>query len=433
MRPQAGRIVAVLVLACATAVAGVVTDAGEVSAEPMNSFYTPPAQIPQEPGAIIKTAPMTLVMTPPTEQGWPGRAQHVMYTTKLQDGSPVAVSGTYIEPTGQWRGSGPRPTVVIGPGTSGQGDRCAMSMAFSTGMTVSTEPLGLSANQELPSSVVWSGLGARVLVTDYVGLGTPGIHTYANRFESGHAILDGVRAANNLGGVGPETPVVLWGYSQGGGATAAAAEMQPSYAPELNLKGTWAGGPVADLPAILEKIDGALIGGAIGFAVNGMLARYPELQRAVDKVMSPSGRAMLDTLSNACIVDLITTYPFLKTNSLTNDGRSLTEHLREMPEAAPVLAELRIGNSTPATPVLITSGLNDDTVPYGQARRLAEDWCGNGATVTFRTNDLPPILPGTTIPNHFGPEIIDGFGPDNAFTYLLDRLADKPVSGCSID
>ncbi|MEU4705576.1 lipase family protein [Nocardia salmonicida] len=433
MRPQAGRIVAVLVLACATAVAGVVTDAGEVSAEPMNSFYTPPAQIPQEPGAIIKTAPMTLVMTPPTEQGWPGRAQHVMYTTKLQDGSPVAVSGTYIEPTVPWQGAGPRPTVVIGPGTSGQGDRCAMSMAFSTGMTVSTEPLGLSANQELPSSVVWSGLGARVLVTDYVGLGTPGIHTYANRFESGHAILDGVRAANNLGGVGPETPVVLWGYSQGGGATAAAAEMQPSYAPELNLKGTWAGGPVADLPAILEKIDGALIGGAIGFAVNGMLARYPELQRAVDQVMSPSGRAMLDTLSNACIVDLITTYPFLKTNSLTNDGRSLTEHLREMPEAAPVLAELRIGNSTPATPVLITSGLNDDTVPYGQARRLAEDWCGKGATVTFRTNDLPPILPGTTIPNHFGPEIIDGFGPDNAFTYLLDRLADKPVSGCSID
>ncbi|MFC9873287.1 lipase family protein [Nocardia salmonicida] len=431
--PQAGRIVAVSVLACATAVAGVVTDAGEVSAEPMSSFYTPPDQIPQEPGAIIKTQPMTLYVTPPTEQGWPGRAQHVMYTSRLQDGSPVAVSGTYIEPTGPWQGAGPRPTVVIGPGTSGQADRCAMSVAFSTGMAVSTQPLGVSANQELPSSVVWSGLGARVLVTDYIGLGTPGMHTYANRFDSGHAILDGVRAANNLGGVGPETPTVLWGYSQGGGATAAAAEMAPAYAPELNLKGTWAGGPVADLTAILDKIDGALIGGAIGFAVNGMLARYPELHRAVDRVTSQAGRDMLETLSNSCIADVITYHPFLKTSSLTNDGRPLSAHLGELPEAAPVLAELRIGNSTPTTPVLITSGLNDDTVPYGQARRLAEDWCGKGATVTFRTNDLPPILPGTTIPNHFGPEIIDGFGPDNAFTYLLDRLADKPVSGCSID
>lgn len=431
--PQAGRIVAVSVLACATAVAGVVTDAGEVSAEPMSSFYTPPDQIPQEPGAIIKTQPMTLYVTPPTEQGWPGRAQHVMYTSRLQDGSPVAVSGTFIEPTGPWQGAGPRPTVVIGPGTSGQADRCAMSVAFSTGLAVSTQPLGVSANQELPSSVVWSGLGARVLVTDYIGLGTPGMHTYANRFDSGHAILDGVRAANNLGGVGSDTPVVLWGYSQGGGATAAAAEMAPTYAPELNLKGTWAGGPVADLTAILSKIDGALIGGAIGFGINGMLARYPELHRAVDRVTSQAGRDMLETLSNSCIADVITYHPFLKTSSMTNDGRSLSAHLSEMPEAAPVLAELRIGNSTPTTPVLITSGLNDDTVPYGQARRLAEDWCDKGATVTFRTNDLPPILPGTTIPNHFGPEIIDGFGPDNAFTYLLDRLADKPVSGCSID
>ncbi|MGF0316281.1 lipase family protein [Nocardia fluminea] len=431
--PRAGRVVAIMVLAGAMAATGVVTRTGDASAEAVAAFYTPPDRIPQEPGAIIKTAPMTLFMTPPTEQGWPGKAQHVMYTSRLQDGSPVAVSGTYLEPTGPWQGAGPRPTVVIGPGTSGQGDRCAMSMAFSTGLAVSVEQLGISANQELPSSVVWSGLGARVLVTDYVGLGTPGIHTYANRFESGHAILDGVRAANNLGGVGPETPVVLWGYSQGGGATAAAAEMKPSYAPELNLKGTWAGGPVADLTAILEKIDGALIGGAIGFAVNGMLARYPELQQAVDRVLSPSGRAMLDTLSDACIADIITRHPFLKTESLTKDGRPLSAHLAELPEATPVLAELRIGNSAPAAPVLITSGRNDDTVPYGQARRLAEDWCAKGATVTFRTNELPPILPGTTIPNHFGPEIIDGFGPDNAFTYLLDRLADKPVSGCSID
>ncbi|MGW6421859.1 lipase family protein [Nocardia sp. NPDC055053] len=427
------RRAALTAVACLAAVAGHGAVAPQVAADPMSAFYTPPAAIPETPGAIVKTQPMTILATPPTAAGWPTQAQHVMYTSRLQDGSPVAVSGTYIEPKNPWQGAGPRPTVVIGPGTSGQGDRCAMSVAFSTGISVTADPLGLSANQELPSSAVWSALGARVLVTDYIGLGTPGIHTYANRFESGHAILDGARAANALGGVGPETPLVLWGYSQGGGATAAAAEMQPEYAPELNLKGTWAGGPVADLSAILGRIDGALIGGAIGFGINAMLARYPDLQRAVDRVVSPSGRAMLETLSDSCVADLVIRYPFLKTNSLTVDGRSLTEHLAEMPEAAPVLAELRIGSSKPATPVLITSGRNDDTVPYGQARRLAEDWCGQGATVTFRTNELPPILPGTTIPNHFGPELIDGFGPDNAVTYLLDRLADKPVGGCSFD
>ncbi|WP_216913825.1 lipase family protein [Nocardia noduli] len=433
--PRTGRILAAAAVACATAVAGAGIDTGAAqAAPPVSSFYIPPAQIPTEPGSIIRTQPMPLFVAPPTINGWPGSAQHVMYTTQLQDGSPVAVTGTYIEATGPWQGPGERPTVVIGPGTAGQGDQCAMSVAFSTALSFNFSPaFSVSANQELPSSAVWSALGARVLVTDYIGLGTPGIHTFANRIEGAHAILDGARAANNVAGVGPETPVVFWGYSQGGGATGAAAEMQPDYAPELNLKGTWAGGPTADLAAILARIDGALIGGAIGFAINGLLARYPELNKAVDRVTTPAGRAMLATLSNECVGDVIFNQPFLRTNTLTVDGRSLSEHLAEIPEAIPALAEMRLGNSAPATPVLITSGLNDDTVPYGQARQLAEDWCAQGATVTFRTNDLPPILPGTTLPGHFGPELIDGFGPDNAVTYLLDRLGDKPISGCTID
>lgn len=79
--------------------------------------------------------------------------------------------------------------------------------------------------------------------------------------------------------------------------------------------------------------------------------------------------------------------------------------------------------------------ITEECSPAGLSRRndRYEEWCAKGAAVTFRTNDLPPIFSGATIPNHFGPEIIDGFGPDNAITYLLDRLADKPVAGCAID
>lgn len=427
-----------LVVGC-VAVALVVGAAGSGSADTPESgsaagdaFYNPPAQIPQQPGSVVETRPMTVLAAPPTAAGWPGTAQLTMYTTTLQDGSPTAATGTYIEPANPWKGPGPRPTVVIAPGTSGQGDQCAMSRAFSTGVTVTATPrLSLSANQEALSSAVWSELGARVFVVDYIGLGTPGMHTYVNRAESAHAVLDGARAANRLGGVGPGEPVLFWGYSQGGGASAAAAELQPQYAPDLDLKGTWAGGPTADLTAILQRIDGGLIGGAIGYAVNGMLARYPDLAPIVDRIASPSGRAMLDTLSTECIGDVVLKQPFLRTNSLTRDGRPLLDHLREYPEAMRALDEQRIGKRTPGSPVLITSGRNDDTVPYGQARQLASDWCAKGAKVTFRTNELPAILPGFTIPNHFGPEMIDGYGPNTAVGYLLDRLADKPVPTCT--
>jgi len=354
-----------------------------------------------------------------------------MYTSRLQDGTPTAVTGTFVDSTHPWRGKGPRPTVVIAPGTSGQGDQCAMSRAFSTGLNAGVDPLFLSANQEALSAGVWSAMGARVFVTDYIGLGTPGVHTYVNRVEEAHAVLDAARAANALAGSGGATPIALWGYSQGGGATAAAAELAASYAPELNIKGAWAGGPTADLEQVLAQIDGNLIGGAIGFAINGFVARYPELESTLQQRMTPEGRATLDAIGTECIADIITRRPFVKTRDFTRDGASLLDNLRTVPEAMRVLEAQRIGTIAPRFPVLVTSGRNDDTVPYGQARRMAVDWCERGANVTFRTDELPPIVPGTTFGNHFGPLLVDAYGTREPVRYLLD---DVPVApGCSVD
>ncbi|MFE3195009.1 lipase family protein [Nocardia sp. NPDC059240] len=420
--------------AACLAVAATALAAAPVRAEPVNDFYYPPAQFDATPGAVIKTEPMSVYAAAPGADGnWPLPAQRVMYTSRTQDDAPVAVTGTFIDSTQPWQGSGPRPTVLIAPGTVGQGDQCALSLAFPTGIYASLTPPTVSVNQEAQSAFAWNALGARVFVTDYIGMGTPGIHTYANRIEEAHAVLDAARAANRLAGSGTGTPLAFWGYSQGGGASAAAAEMQPGYAPELNLKGTWAGAPTADLSAILDRIEGSLIGGAVGFALNGFLDRYPDLRPEFDARVTPAGQDLLRELSNECIGDVIALHPFLRTNAFTVDGRPLVDHMREIPAIQTILRQQRIGSLTPASPVFITSGRNDDTVPYGQARQLAADWCASGATVTFRTNELPPILPGATIPNHFGPEIIDGFGTNNAIGYLVDRLNDKPLSGCAID
>ncbi|MCX4095893.1 lipase family protein [Nocardia sp. alder85J] len=417
-------------MAAALAVAGRVP----VSADPVDEFYVPPAQFDTSVGAVVRTADMPVYLAQPAAGGgWPVAAKRVMYTTRTQDGAPVAATGVYIDSELPWHGTGPRPTIVIAPGTTGQGDQCAMSLAFSTGIYARITPPTFSANQEALAALAWNALGARVFVPDYIGMGTPGVHTYVNRIEEAHAVLDAARAANTLSGTGTGTPLAFWGYSQGGGATAAAAEMQPDYAPELNLKGAWAGAPTADLAAILEHVDGVLIGGVIGFAVNGLVARYPDLQPQIDARLTPAGRGLLRDLSDECIGDVILRQPFLHTADYSVDHRPMFAHLQEIPEAEQILARLRIGSLTPAVPVLITSGINDDTVPYAQARQLATDWCGHGATVTFRSNELPPILPGTTLPGHFGPELIDGFGPDSAIGYLVDRLNGAPISGCTFD
>ncbi|WP_024804568.1 lipase family protein [Nocardia sp. BMG51109] len=435
-RPRIGpgsRTPFALALAACTATAAGCLTASPAAAAPPDEFYTPPAQFAPEPGSVIKTEPIPVYLAPPGSKGWPLPAQRVLYTSRTQDDSPVAVSGVFIDATGPWHGSGPRPTVVIAPGTVGQGDQCAVSKAISTGLYADPGRLSMSANQEALSALAWNSLGARVFLTDYIGMGTPGIHTYVNRVEQGHAVLDAARAADNLAGTGPETPLALWGYSQGGGATASAAEMQPGYAPELNLKGTWAGAPTADLAAVIGRIDGNLISAAIGFAINGLVDRNPQMRDELDTRVSPGGRALLGQLQDECIADVIFKHPFARTTEFTADRRPLLDHLRELPEADRIVREQRIGNLTPTSPVLVTSGINDDTVPYQQARQLADDWCATGATVTFRSNPLPPIAPGTVLPGHFGPEIIDGYGTNNAIGYLVDRLGDKPVPGCTVD
>jgi acetyl esterase/lipase len=402
------------------------------SAAPPSDFYSAPAGYPTTPGSVIRTEPMPLLVSIPGVNGpWPGSATRVLYTSRLENGEPTAVSGTYIDSTQPWQGEGDRPTIIIGPGTMGQGDQCAPSRAFSTGLLAQTDPLSFSANQEALATARWNALGARVFVTDYVGLGTPGIHTYVNRIEEAHAMIDGARAANALSRTGSTTPIAFWGYSQGGGASAAAAELQPTDAPELNLKGTWAGAPPADLLDVLAKVDGNLIGGVIGYAINGFVARHPALRKPLAERTTSAGQATLDRLATGCIGDVILQQPFLRTSSLTKDGKSLLENLDTIPEAAPIFAQQRIGTLTPSSPVFVTSGINDDTVPYGQVRQLAEEWCGKGADVTFRTDQLPPIAPGLVLPNHFGPELIDGLGTGGAVDYLLDRFANKPVSGCT--
>ncbi|MFC9898132.1 lipase family protein [Nocardia sp. NPDC127579] len=426
MKFALGRTVAALAVSCLAA-AGI---GAEAAADPVGAFYQPPVGFDSAPGSIIRTQPTSILATVPGEQ-WPVPGQLVLYTSQRQDGSPVAVSGAYVPGTRPWQGSGPRPTIVIAPGTTGQGDQCAASVAVSTGLAVDVGRRSISPNQEAVALAAWSALGANVFLTDYIGLGTPGVHTYVNRAESAHAVLDAARAAVRLAGT--PTPLAFWGYSQGGGATAAAAELQPEYAPELDLKGVWSGAPPADLTAVIGRIDsGNLIGGAIGFALNGFRERHPELAVEVDRRITPQGRATLDTLATECIGDVILRQPFLRSTALTVDGRSLPQHLLEIPAATAVLDAQRIGHRVPSVPVLVTSGINDDTIPYDQVRQMAQYWCARGATVTFRTNHLPAIAPGATLPNHFGPELIDGF-VDNVIPYLLDRLAGKPVTGCTFD
>jgi hypothetical protein len=391
------------------------------------AFYTPPADLPAENGALIRTGPLPLALSLPGLDGrqLPGTATRLMYRSTDSNGRPVAVTGAYIEPWASWKGTGPRPLVAVAPGTMGQGDQCAASMGLEhpvvlDGDTVSVGYEDLSIYRLLAT-------GAAVVVTDYAGLGaTDRLHTYVNRVDSGHALLDAVRAARAVPGasVTRDSRVALYGYSQGGGASASAAELQPTYAPDVRLVGTYAGAPPADLTEVLKGIDGSALVGALGWSLNGFLQSDPALRPLADAHINAAGKAALNDLSTMCVGDSVFRYAFTKSTKWTVSGKSVGEIVAAEPALRATLDAQRIGTMKPAGPVRVATGVQDDIVPHAQSRRLAVDWCRKGADVTYEAVVLPN-LGDKLLTNHVAPLLTD---QGDAISWLTDRLAGKPAS-----
>ncbi|MFF0793569.1 alpha/beta fold hydrolase [Streptomyces spiralis] len=388
------------------------------------AFYTPPTELPGADGTLIRSEPLPLALGLPGLNGpLPGRATRVMYKSTDAGGRPVAVTGAYIEPAAHWPGAGARPLVVVAPGTMGQGDQCAASMALEH--PVSFNGRTMSVGYEDLSVYRLLSRGAAVVVTDYVGLGaTDRLHTYVDRVDEAHAVLDAARAARAVRGasVTAASPVGLFGYSQGGGATAAAAELQPSYAPDVALAGTYAGAPPADLTEVTKAIDGSELAGALGWSLNGFLQTDPDLRPIADAHLNAAGKAALKDLSTMCVGDAILHYGYARSTRWTTDGRSVSDIIRSTPALQDFLDTQRIGRLKPAGPVRLATGTSDNLVPHAQARQLAVDWCRKGADVTYR----PVVLPNVISPllNHFGPLLAD---QGAAVSWLTDRLAGRPA------
>ncbi|WP_329053838.1 lipase family protein [Amycolatopsis sp. NBC_01488] len=374
------------------------------------SFYDPPSPLPAgRNGDVIRHEASTFYVDPIQLIKADASVQRIMYLSRDTHDAPIAVTGTVLTPHAVWHGSGPRPIVSYAVGTQGEGDDCAPSKALAAGF-----------EYEGPFIAGLLARGYGVVVTDYEGLGTPGDHTYVNRASEGHAVLDAIRAAQRLpeASLPADGPVAIAGYSQGGGASAAAAELQPSYAPELNLKGAYAGAVPADLAAVAKNLDGHYAVGFLGFALVSMNYAYPELN--IPALLNARGKQLFEQVRTECTVAAIAAHAFTQSSTLTNDGRSLTAYLGEEPYASRV-AEQKIGTLKPTVPVLIVHSALDDIVPYAQDRDLGRTWCGKGVQVQFST---------TLVPTHVLAAVR---AYPEAFAWLEGRFAGLPaVSDCGL-
>ncbi|MFZ3393964.1 lipase family protein [Rhodococcus sp. 7Tela_A2] len=379
-----------------------------------DDFYATPDLSSGSPGDVLRTAPSVAAIIPGTPAVLDASVTRVMYRSTSATDKPVAVVGTVMVPALPWDGDGPRPTVVVGPGTQGMGDQCAPSKLMVFGQEYEHLQIGPLLAR-----------GYAVAVTDYEGLGTAGVHPYLNRASQGHAMLDLARATRSLGtlGVDEDGPIAFWGYSQGGMAAASAAELASTYAPELPVAGAVAGSPPASLRDLAVAGDGSFLSGGIGWVVNGFVSAYPQHADDMLAVFNPAGLDILGRAEKACVFDAPLLDPFSSTTRYTVDGRPIVEHLSEEPWAS-LVAEQELGNRTPSAPVFVAQATGDDFVLVSGVDTMVGKWCLTGATVTYQRYDVPPAFTKTGFGHVVGlfPALVEGMD------WLDQRFAGVPAT-----
>lgn len=405
---KSGRVRAALVALVAALFVLPAGGAAAVAAVPsQDPFYTPPSPLPAgSNGALIRSRAARFTLDPVLKLPAPGvRSWQMLYRSSTATGAPIAVSGTVLVPALPWLGGGPRPVVSWGVGTRGLGDDCAPSYTLSQG----TDYEAAFIAQALAR-------GYAVVVSDMRGLGTPGAHTYEVGQDQGKAVLDAVRASRQVSGAGLSSngPVGVMGYSQGGTSAGWAAELAPTYAPELNIKGVAAGGVPADLLAVADGLDGGPFLAFALFAAVGYDAAYPELN--LEGYLNDRGRETFARFNEVCLVSIDGIGGLLSTG-FTKISDYTTSNPLDTPQWQARLNENRLGARKPAVPVFQYHGLIDEIIPFGQARTLRQEWCARGANVTWTVYPLAEHLLG----------LVTGATP--GLNYLRDRFAGRPVSG----
>jgi hypothetical protein len=330
-------------------------------------------------------------------------AWQVRFKTQDNTGAPTADITTVLVPRTAWTGPGPRPVLSYQMPEDGVGLKCAPSYVLTAGLAA---PSNTTPDAQTVAFAV--GRGWTVVVPDYEGpqsmwLGADG---------QARGVLDSLRAARAFkpAGIDPRTPIGLWGYSGGAIASSTAAQLQPSYAPDLKLAGVALGGNNASIRAGLQAFDGSLFGGAIVIGFIGLDRAYPEYHLA--DYLNSTGSAAVAQSQEDCIADAVLEHPLFRASYALKDPNDLNG-----PAWSDVfnLASPLTFPGTPATPIYDYHATGDELAPIGPDRQLVARYCQAGVTVQHVEN------PG----DHFTEVAV---GEPGAMRFLADRFAGRPAT-----
>lgn len=368
-------------------------------------FYEPPEGFQHAtPGTVLRSRDVEVAFLGLIPQKF--TATQLLYRTTDMNGRPEATVTTVIAPAERVPGK-VCPVLSYQCAIDAVTSRCFPSYALRRRAAAT----GALAQFEFFLIAAALAEGWAVSVPDHEGAkglwGTP--------YEPGYRILDGLRAV--LGserlGLSAEAPIGLWGYSGGGLATAWAAEMAGSYAPELDIVGAVLGSPVADLGHAFRRLNGSVYAGLPAMVVAALSHVYPDLDRVIQEHATDTGKAMLLRVEKMTTAHAVLRLVGMDMGKMVD--RPLDEIL-DMPEVQQVFDSIRLGTAVPTPPVLLVQAVHDRIVSVDDIDELADTYLSGGASVTYHRDMFSEHM------------LLHPLSSPMALRWLTDRFAGKPLT-----
>ncbi|CEO60830.1 hypothetical protein PMG11_05342 [Penicillium brasilianum] len=376
-------------------------------------FYQPPAGYQSEaPGIILREREISVAFLGFIPQ--PVKAYQLLYRTTAINGTAIAGVTTIFVP------SSAKKDRFLSFHTAYDSSATICNPSYNYQLGASQTDIISSAEQLILQAYLL--LGYIVTSPDYEGPDA----AFAPGHLEGMGVLDSMRAVSNfktLGLSSAKPMIVGTGYSGGAIATGWAASLQPTYAPELDIKGWVQGGTPANLTGTLVFIDNTLFSGFLPAAVAGLSmpsAYGAELNPIITSILTAKGVKALETARTTCAVGDLIAFPEM--SLLSTEIQSLGDRLLYQPTIQKILSKNMLGvNKTeiPAAPVFVYHGRQDEVIPYTNASTMVDSWCSNGVSVKFTT-----FATG----GHATTEVV---ALPDAINFVEAAFAGKTVKGCS--
>jgi alpha-beta hydrolase superfamily lysophospholipase len=369
-----------------------------------DGFYQPPAGFEHaEPGTVLRSRDVELAFMGLIPQRF--AATQLLYRTTDMHGTPEATVTTVLVPAERTPET-PCPIVSYQCAIDAVAGSCFPSYALRRG----AKAVGALAQFELLLVAAALAEGWAVSVPDHEGRGG----MWGAPYEPGYRVLDGIRAALGYDRVNlsPDTSVGLWGYSGGGLATAWAAEVAGTYAPELNVVGAVLGSPVGDLGNTFRRLNGTIYSGLPALVVAALAHIYPDLDRVINEHVTPEGKTLLNRIETMTTMAAVLKMVRKDMGSLVD--RPLQEIL-DTPEVQHVFADIKLGTAPPKPPVLIVQAVHDRIVSVADIDALAETYTDGGSDVTYHRDLFSEHM------------LLHPMSAPMTLRWLRDRFAGRPL------